>query len=265
MYNTPTKVNRQLSRTGQLIITSIVVVIIGFWAVPKVNPVTRLKKLFLSESNFYLDLGDQSLDAADFQKAVVNYTRSIKANEKNAKAWHGRASAYCQMGRFNRCLSDINQAITLSPDNPVLYFERSNIFHNDAKWDETFTDLGKALDLKPDYFDALVARAVSFSQTGKLEDSIRDFTAALDAVPHGIEKKDLATVYAERGLVYYWNQQPDKAIADFHKTLDIFPAAKRSFLPQLAILKQELESLGPEKEVMKDELARLIARIEGSE
>lgn len=265
MYNTPTKVIRTPSRTGQLIITGIVIVIVGVWLVPKIDPVARLKKLFLSDSNFYLDLGNQSLDAGDFQKAVVNYTKSIKADEKNAKAWHGRARTYCQLGRFNRCLSDVNQAITLSPNDPVLYFERSNIFHNDAKWDETFADLNKAIDLKTDYFDALVARATSFSQTGKLEDSIRDFTAALNAVPRGTEKKDLATVYAERGMVYYWNKQPDKAIADFHKTLDIFPAAKRGFLAQLAILKQELESLGPEKEVMKDELTRLIDRIESRE
>ena len=116
-----------------------------------------------------------------------------------------------------------------------------------------------------DYFDALTARAAAFMQTEQLEESIRDFTAALDVASRSMDKKELATVYAKRGMVFYWNKQPDKAIADFHKTLDIWPAAKRSFIPQLAILKLELASVEPGEEVMKDELERLIARIEGSE
>lgn len=263
MYTTTKRLPGGANRIGQTVVTSIVVLIIGVWLFPKIDPVTKLKKTFMSETSFYQSEGDASLAASEYRQAVVNYTKSIKADESNMEAWRGRAHAYYSLRMFNRCLSDISQAITLAPDDPALYFERSNVFFNDHKLEDALADLNRSLEIDPDYFDSLFARAVIHKEAGRLEESIMDFTAALDAASWRMEKEKLSNLYRYRGIVFLMNNEPEKAIADFHKTLDVWPESRAFLAVQLAGIRQYLSK--PGKEVMKGELERLVARIEGSE
>jgi tetratricopeptide (TPR) repeat protein len=66
--------------------------------------------------NDYLTRGKACEEQGDYECAIENYTRAIKARPADAEAYNGRGWAYLEKGRYDRAVEDCARAISLNPD-----------------------------------------------------------------------------------------------------------------------------------------------------
>ena len=76
-----------------------------------------------------LDRGHESIQLKDFQEAVECFSRVIALRPDVAAGYRARARAYLELGQRTDALNDLDRAIRLKPDDPVLYAERAEILH----------------------------------------------------------------------------------------------------------------------------------------
>jgi tetratricopeptide (TPR) repeat protein len=61
--------------------------------------------------------GIAHIRANDYDAAIADFTKVIKAKPKNAAAWYGRGCAWHRKGKRARACSDFKKAVKLAPDN----------------------------------------------------------------------------------------------------------------------------------------------------
>src|SRR4051812_32163181 len=73
----------------------------------------------------WMDRGDAHLDAKEYDKAIVEYTRAIELKPDLAEAYNNRAYAcYSKYDGTGNPLADLNRAIELRPDFAHAYNTR---------------------------------------------------------------------------------------------------------------------------------------------
>ena len=91
--------------------------------------------LIIAEPNFavlYTLRGDAYYALNDFDGATENYTRAIKLDAKQDKAYFGRGMALGRVGRVDEAIADLSVFIQRHPESSVAYTKRGvrNIWRN---------------------------------------------------------------------------------------------------------------------------------------
>jgi len=68
----------------------------------------------------YIQLGNQSMMAKDYNGAVQNYQNAVNANPSSAGAYQGLGTAYYYLGQKDQALNAFQQALQLDPNNARL-------------------------------------------------------------------------------------------------------------------------------------------------
>jgi tetratricopeptide (TPR) repeat protein len=82
--------------------------------------------------------------------SIALLTRQIMEDSSHADLFADRARAYLKNGNIDPALRDLNQAITLQPENPSFYLILSDIYLVLGKTDNSLTSLKKAIKLDPE-------------------------------------------------------------------------------------------------------------------
>ncbi|HIP22185.1 MAG TPA: tetratricopeptide repeat protein, partial [Rhodobacteraceae bacterium] len=95
-----------------------------------------------------------------------------------------RAWAARRLGDFDTAMSDIDRALALQPDAPLLWVNRA--FINDAqdKWTAADKDFERALALAPENLFTIMDRAVILTGRGDYTGALRDYEQALEINPN---------------------------------------------------------------------------------
>jgi tetratricopeptide (TPR) repeat protein len=64
-----------------------------------------------------LDLGEKYLLELDYEQAIVQFTKLIEIEPKNARAYTGAAEAYTALGRADEAIAILEQGLVQLPDN----------------------------------------------------------------------------------------------------------------------------------------------------
>lgn len=171
----------------------------------------------------YLALGKACTAQKDFECAIENYTKAIKANINNPEAYVGRAWAYIDKSKYDDALMDCNKALELSPDNAEAYAARGWVKGYQDDFPGSVADCDKAIELKSDFAEAYACRGVS---QVRLESYARGFKDCDKAIKL---KSDFAPAYNCRGLANFGQNNFKEALKDFDKALQLRPDYARAY------------------------------------
>ena len=98
----------------------------------------------------YLDQGVR-LSAAYSNTALRLYDRILHDRPDLGPAYHGRAVAYYQVGKFQESIADLTQALSMSIDVPQAKYDRGMAYLRIRKYPEAIDDLDQALRQKQQF------------------------------------------------------------------------------------------------------------------
>jgi tetratricopeptide (TPR) repeat protein len=150
----------------------------------------------------------------DLDRAIQDYSQSIKLNGKLAAAYNNRGVAYDRKGEYDRAISDYEQAIKLKP-SPEPYFNRGNTYLAKGQYDHAIDDFNQALRLKADFAPALDNRCWARAVVGILRQALADCNQAMRLLPGN------AATFNSRAFIFLKMAQFDAAVSDYDTALRI--------------------------------------------
>lgn len=173
----------------------------------------------------------------DFQKAVTDYNRAVELNPNDAGSFYGRGAVFSNNGDFDRAIEDYTKAIALNPQEPSYAYSRGLAFFNKKEYTKALEDYDRAIKLKPDYVEAFNNRGNVFDEQGKSVEAIKDYTQAVEL------DGNFALAFSNRGTSYARRGDYTKAIEDFNRAIEINPNLAATYFNRANIyyLKKDYE------------------------
>ena len=146
---------------------------IGRWPDPAVVAVLHLNR------------GSCFLDRRQYARALADYRMAIALEPQEARHRAARASLYVRTRRYVDALRDLNAAIALSPGpaGAPLLLTRASVLDELGETDRARTDLDRAISLSPDLAEARVTRARLRLAAKDVSGAVDDATSALTSSP----------------------------------------------------------------------------------
>ncbi|MBA3768697.1 MAG: caspase family protein, partial [Acidobacteria bacterium] len=135
--------------------------------------------------------------SCDYDQAINVATEAINSSPRSSEAYTARGAAYLFKLEFDHALSDLNQAISLQPDNAL------------------------ALRWRVMTYRGLVVQNASWS--GKTEAFTSMASKDAEAILRLIVNPKEAWEYEARGYVYYQSEKYDLAISDLDQAIRLDP------------------------------------------
>jgi tetratricopeptide (TPR) repeat protein len=157
----------------------------------------------------------RSLTSIDACTALIN-SGNLSAKEL-ALAYNNRGVGYERMRQYDKALPDLDSALALNQDDPVIFANRGLAHDELHQPDLAIQDLNKAIELKPDYADAFVERGVAYALLGQYQRAMDDLDRSIALKP------DFVNAYSRRAEVHLSLGQIDLAKQDIDKAIVLKP------------------------------------------
>ncbi len=135
-------------------------------------------------------------------------SREIEKDPSNAELYYKRAIQYFNQKYLDRALADIDQASSLSKDNPLYYFTRGRVLYAMNRTSEAAKMYESAITLKPDYEEAQMKLAELFYV-------VKEHKKSVDLLNLVIAQSKRADAYFLRGMNQKESGDTARAIASF--------------------------------------------------
>jgi tetratricopeptide (TPR) repeat protein len=99
--------------------------------------------------------------------------------------------------RYNDALADMNAALKIAPNSPVLYLQRGQVYLLLYEWDKVLADYNTALELDPDYADAFFYRGILYYTRNVPQAALADFARYQTLASNGVHAAEAAK-YADQ-------------------------------------------------------------------
>ena len=162
-----------------------------------------------TDGKVYFDSAVTSLGKLDYNKAIIEFTESIRLDANVVPAYLGRGNAYSNQGNLDEAIRDYCEAIRLDPNCALAYYNRGAVYQHKGKLSKAFSDYNEAIRLDPNFAPAYNNRGVVHGRKGDFNKAIVDFTEAIRL------DQNYAMAYQNRGVVYLHTGKRAKASADF--------------------------------------------------
>ncbi|WP_138984681.1 tetratricopeptide repeat protein, partial [Crocosphaera watsonii] len=169
-------------------------------------------------------LGQYQAALEAFKQAInaIPYTASLLENEKDnlqefqSSILQQQSWVYRNLEKYEKALGAIDQAITLSPNNPNLYNEKSGVLYKLERYEEALGAIDQAIKLAPRaaFYNN---RGILYREQEQYDLALSDYNQALNINPQS------ADVYNSRGFLYSHQQKWDLALSDYNQALTINP------------------------------------------
>ena len=133
----------------------------------------------------------------------------------SASAFSHRAIANERLGRTENQLSDMDQAIRLSPDNAALYYNRGLMLRRAGRNSDAIADLNRSIELEPSH-GALLTRANIKAEQGDNTGAMADYNQAISMTDSAAARYSRASLYADIGELA-------PAVADCQRAVELAP------------------------------------------
>ena len=164
--------------------------------------------------------------------AFLNKNR-LAGRIKRALAYVHRGHAFLEEKRFDRALSDFEQAIKINPKNPQAYFYRGSAYSQIGKHQQAIKAYDRAIHLQPDFVEAYFNRGTAYGRLRNFTKSIADLSAAIGFDPA------LGKAYANRGAAHAYLQHWQQALKDFDRAVQLAPQQAAVWLNRAEIYRIE--------------------------
>jgi tetratricopeptide (TPR) repeat protein len=139
----------------------------------------------------------RGIEIENIDKAIAEYTETLKRSPNDASAENNLAHAY---------------------------YIRGLTFTSKGERTQAIADYSEAIKYIPDFAHAICKRGGEYSETGDFDNAIADFEKLISINPdYNMAKDSLVGAYMKRGAAYDNKRDYARAIADFEKALKLNP------------------------------------------
>ena len=119
-------------------------------------------------------------EAGEHQKAVADYSETVRINPNFPFGYSGRGLAWHKQGEHDKAIADFTEALRIDPKLAVAYVSRGIAWHSKGEQDRALADYDEAIRLDPaSAAFAFGNRGRILSHRGRHERAIADLKAAL--------------------------------------------------------------------------------------
>lgn len=177
------------------------------------------------------DKGTKNVSENEYDRALQDFTISIKMNPDNAKVYINRANIYGLKQQFNLALNDYSKAIELDKTDYQTFFNRGITYSLMKQYKNAATDYSTTLEMKPDFIDAKRNRAYVYADDGNFEQAITELNQLIEREPQN------ADYYFYRGYSYYKTGQLKLALTDNSEAIKYKPTYSAAYFNRSVINK----------------------------
>ena len=151
----------------------------------------------------YLERGNESLDAGNFEQAIHYYNKAIEIDPDNLAAFFMRGTAYFLSGDHGRAIAEYNYVISLRPDVAMGHIFRGLVYFDVNDFKDAYLDFNKAVELEPVNAVARLQRARCSVILGNTEEAIIDYEQYIELVAQDNRKRRGAEVFLEKLTLFH--------------------------------------------------------------
>lgn len=159
----------------------------------------------------------------DYEKALTAINQAITLSSNNPNGYNNKWALLSDLNRYDEALTAINQAIDLAP-RAAWYLNRGFLYYKQQKWDLAESDYNKAIELNPNHANAYNNRGILYGDLQKWDLAESNYTKAIELNPNDV------LAYYNRGILYYKQQQLAIALSDFNKAIELEPNFERAYI-----------------------------------
>jgi TolB-like protein/DNA-binding winged helix-turn-helix (wHTH) protein/Tfp pilus assembly protein PilF len=172
--------------------------------------------------------------AEGFEQAIDYFQQAIVKDSNYARAYAGLADSYALIGGYSgRPQSDYLQkardaavrALQIDESLPEAHTALALIVQNDDwDWQRAEKEYRRAIELNPNYATAHHWYAEHLVWRGRFEEALQESEKARQLDPMSL------IIAADRGVIFYYSRQYDRAIADLSSVLQMDPNFSRAHM-----------------------------------
>jgi tetratricopeptide (TPR) repeat protein len=182
---------------------------------------------------------------ARYDQAIVDCDRAIGLKRDFADAYLLRGRAYILKYDADKGIADFTRAIKFRPDDPQALLERANAYINQTKdYAAAVADATAAASIDPKLARAYNLRGTALRAMGEPQKAMAEFSRAVELEPN-------ADNYYQRGATYQIVGDHKRAILDFTQVIALGPNKPQ---PYYARAESEL-FIGEKEQANKDRAA----------
>ncbi|HEV3167697.1 MAG TPA: tetratricopeptide repeat protein [Isosphaeraceae bacterium] len=146
----------------------------------RLDPATGIqwKRQAAAAEDAFIDLGSNSLGAANYDDALAYYEDAIQLDPENAAGHVGRGIVLYETGEIDKAIKMYDEALRIDSKYVDALMNRAIAHVSAGKYDCAIADLSQVLVIDPEDLDAYALRAESFEAQGHHEKAEADRRAA---------------------------------------------------------------------------------------
>lgn len=161
------------------------------------------------------ETAENKRDAEDYEAAIIQYTKTIKADKNLQDAYYGRAKCYEKLEKFTEAIEDYTSSIALRSDHYASYYWRASCKYDLKDYTGAARDWSKALRIRPEMESPFYWRGNAYKQLKKYEEAIQDYTVAIEKEPTN------KVAFLERGQCHIALDDKASAWDDWQKAKEL--------------------------------------------
>lgn len=166
-----------------------------------------------------------------WQNSVILWNDTIAKHPKTGFLYYNRGNTFFDEGKYQQAIDDYTQALALSTVYMFkdIYSNRGSAFAKMGRYSEAVADFSASLAIKKNH-EVLYHRAGAYLMSGDLLNALADVDEVLRLNPH------LGDGYNLRGTLKLRKNDPEGALLDFNKTIELEPRRKFPYYARSRIL-----------------------------
>ena len=126
----------------------------------------------------YLKNGIVKHNSKDFEGAIKDYSKAIKADKNLRDGYFNRGICELALQNYKAAKKDLDKTIELDPLFGQAFYSRATVLVSQQHYGDALPDLDKTIELDPKMPNALTLRGQIRAQTGNKEGACEDFNKA---------------------------------------------------------------------------------------
>ncbi|HGE69645.1 TPA: tetratricopeptide repeat protein, partial [Candidatus Poribacteria bacterium] len=107
------------------------------------------KPVLKHDAQFYIQEGDNYLNAENYDMAIESYSNALKKDAKSIETRRKLAEIYVKLGNIDLALQEFDNIIKINPKYIHAYNYKGFIYSDQGKWDLAIKEFESALKIDP--------------------------------------------------------------------------------------------------------------------
>lgn len=218
---------------------------------------SKIKYVEQISATDYLQAAKEAYSQENYDKALENYIKAVRADSKDGNAYLGRGLTYLKLGLNKKAKNDLTTAaklfrdkkdyaqtvkcydalLQINPDDPDLYYYRGICYLKTKEYEKSIQDFEKATDMKSKFFWGYLQLSYAYYKAGNYEESIKSAKKAKKVNPH--DRK----VYVRLAEAYLALGDKTQTKENYNKFVELTTLVDREKMKQDPEWKKVLQAL----------------------